>query len=123
MINNNKRKITPYPIYSPSGTSTTLQSSNANIEVFKGKPFYCGLSSLPTTKGNFLPTTKSNCYFNHIIGLPVKNDIVHEIYDYEIEMQDAIEQNQHVWIKKARGIGPTEFLTRYLSWKALSLQS
>ena len=33
---------------------------------------------------------------------------------------DTIEQNQNIWIKKARGLGVTTFLIRYLAWKILS---
>lgn len=99
MSNSNRsRKINPYPIHS-NNNSDTILLSDYKIDVFKDKTFL---------------------EFNDIIGLPVKNGIEHPIYDYELEMQDAIEQNQHVWIKKARGIGATELLIRYLSWKALS---
>lgn len=99
MSNSNRsRKINPYPIHS-NNNSDTILLSDYKIDVFKDKTFL---------------------EFNDIIGLPVKNGIEHPIYDYELEMQDVIEQNQHVWIKKARGIGATELLIRYLSWKALS---
>jgi hypothetical protein len=83
---------------------------HANLDIFLGKSFYCGLS---------LPTTKGNCCFNHIIGLPVKNNIVHEIYDYEIDVINKIEKNRNIWIKKASGIGLTELILRYLTWKIL----
>jgi hypothetical protein len=55
-----------------------------------------------------------------MIGMPKKNDEVHPLYDYELEFKDIIESNQHVWTKKARGIGATTFLTRYLGWLAVS---
>src|SRR4249919_2458161 len=90
-------------------------SDNSSLKIFEGVSFWCGNPISKSTKYD-----KVNCCFNHIIGLPIKNGIEHPIYDYELEMQEAIESNQHVWIKKARGIGATEFLIRYLSWKALS---
>src|SRR5206468_5875468 len=77
---------------------------------FIGKPFWCG---------NFTKN-EIDCCFNHIIGLPVKNGIEHPIYDYELEFINVIETKQHTWCKKARGIGATEMLIRYLAWKALS---
>lgn len=86
----------PYPFYN---TANPLLEDPIQLDIFKGKTFL---------------------EFNDAIGLPIKNGVQHPIYDYEIEMQEAIENNQHVWIKKARGIGATEFLIRYLSWKALS---
>jgi hypothetical protein len=79
--------------------------------VFLDKPFWCEDDKF---------TGFRDCCFNHMIGLPVKNGIQHPIYDYELEFIKAIEDNQHTWCKKARGIGATEMLIRYLSWKALS---
>ena len=38
------------------------------------------------------------------------------IFDYELEIKKAIEDNQHLWCKKARGIGFTTFMIRYLAW-------
>jgi len=65
-------------------------------------------------------TNRDHCCFNHIIGLPVKNGKEHPIYDYEEDIIDRVENNQHIWIKKSRGIGATELMLRYLSWRCLS---
>jgi len=51
--------------------------------------------------------------------LPIKNGQEFPIFDYEKLIFDAIEDNQNIWIKKARGIGVTTFLIRYLAWKVL----
>ena len=56
--------------------------------------------------------TNGNCCFNHIIGLPQKNGQEYPLFDYEKFVIDAIENNQHIWIKKARGIGITELILR-----------
>ena len=64
--------------------------------------------------------TNGNCCFNHIIGLPIKNGKEYPIFEYEKLIYDTIEQNQNIWIKKARGLGVTTFLIRYLVWKILS---
>ncbi|MDR4512607.1 MAG: hypothetical protein MRJ93_12985 [Nitrososphaeraceae archaeon] len=64
--------------------------------------------------------TQANCCFNHIIGLPQKNDKEYPLFDSEKLVIDAIENNQHIWIKKARGIGITELILRYLAWKCMS---
>jgi hypothetical protein len=58
--------------------------------------------------------------FNEVIGLPRKNDKEYPIFDYEIDILKAIRNNQHVWIKKARGLGVTEIVLRYLAWECLS---
>ena len=55
-----------------------------------------------------------------MIGLPLKNDEEHPLYDYEHEIYDALETGKHVWVKKSRGIGVTEFVLRYLTWKIVS---
>jgi hypothetical protein len=93
----------PYPFYNTTNSLLVLENP------FSGKPFYCYDDAFRGIR---------DCCFNHQIGLPIKNGIRHPIHDYEQEIQQAIENNQHVWIKKARGIGATEFLIRYLSWKA-----
>jgi hypothetical protein len=56
--------------------------------------------------------TNGNCCFNHIICSPQKNGQEYPLFDYEKFVIDAIENNQHIWIKKARGIGITELILR-----------
>ena len=75
------------------------------------RPFWC---KNPESKA------RDECCFNHIIGLPYKNKKEHPIYDYEENIIKDLEENQHLWIKKARGIGATELMLRYLAWKCLS---
>ena len=87
-----------------------MQDHADDLNVFLDKPFYCG---------DNITSDKPNCCFNHIIGLPLKNDKEHPIYDYELDVIKAIEQNRNVWIKKASGIGVTTLLLRYLVWKIL----
>lgn len=59
------------------------------------------------------------CCYNHSIGLPRKNDIPKPLFDYEKEIYDALQQTKYVWIKKATGLGITEFTLRYISWLCL----
>jgi len=42
------------------------------------------------------------------------------MYDYEMLVFNSIQQFQHTWIKKARGLGITELILRYLAWACLS---
>lgn len=56
------------------------------------------------------------CCFNHCIGLPHKNGIPLPIFDYESMIIDTIEDNDRIWIKKARGLGITELIIRYIVW-------
>jgi len=107
----------PYPIHSPTITTSLSDNAGNDLQVFEGKPFWIWDK---TKHDNEYTKTNGNCCFNHMIGLPMKNGIAHPMYDYELEFKEVIENNQHIWTKKARGIGATTFLTRYLAWRALS---
>ena len=86
----------------------TLASFDANLSnIFRNKPFYFEIEE---NNHNGI-----NCCFNHMIGLPLKNDNEYPLFDYEKLIFDAIEENKHVWIKKSRGIGGTELVLRYLA--------
>lgn len=68
---------------------------------------------------------KTFLQFNEVIGLPRKDTVEQDnkefpIFDYEIDVVKAIRNNQHIWIKKARGLGITELVLRYLAWACLS---
>jgi hypothetical protein len=41
------------------------------------------------------------------------------LFDFQAIIFDTVERNQNVWIKKARGLGLTTFILRYLAWKIL----
>ena len=91
-----QKKIVPYPFNLQANNPLVAESNR--LDIFKGKTFL---------------------EFNEIIGLPVKNGKEHPIYDYEIDVIDKIEKNRNIWIKKASGIGATELILRYLTWKCL----
>ena len=79
--------------------------------------------------------TKGNCCFNHIIGLPTKGRIEKPIFDYEKILYDSLLTNEHsntnvlnhnhtfkqkhLWVKKATGLGVTEFFLRLMAWLCL----
>ena len=85
----------------------TARTQDQALEILRGKPFW-------VTEHNF-----KDCCFNCIIAWPRKNNTAFPIFDYEELIFSTIEQNQNIWIKKARGIGVTTFLIRYLVWKVL----
>jgi hypothetical protein len=77
---------------------------------FKDMLFYCGQH----------PSRRPECCFNHTVGLPRKNDQELPIFDYELGLLRDLEAGQkYLCIKKARGIGITEFFLRYMTWLAL----
>ncbi len=60
--------------------------------------------------------TNGDCCFNHIIGLPQKHGEDKPLYDYEQLIFDALVNNNssHIWIKKAAGLGISEFILRFM---------
>ena len=76
-------------------------------------------------------TTKGYCCFNHIIGLPKKEVVEKPIFDYEKLLYDSLLCNnysnilnhnfkhKHIWVKKATGLGVTEFFLRLMAWLCL----
>ena len=102
------------------GSSTNSESGNKNknsLSIFLNKPFWIWDKEKHDIE--FL-ISNGNCCFNHIVGLPVKNDKEYPIFDFQKLIYDAVQQDQNIWILKARGIGITTFLIRYLAWKILS---
>jgi hypothetical protein len=64
--------------------------------------------------------TKSNCCFWHVIGLPQKDGHDMPLLPYQRTLYQALQTYKHIWIKKSRGIGVTEFLLRYIAWRCCS---
>jgi hypothetical protein len=71
--------------------------------------------------------TNGDCCFNHTIGLPLKDGNDKPLYDYEriifdtlvIQNSNANPVNKHLWIKKATGLGISEFMLRFMAWLCL----
>ena len=70
---------------------------------------------------------KGECCFNHIIGLPQKDGIDKPLYNYEEIIFDSLvtydgntnSYRKHLWIKKATGLGVSEFMLRFMAWLCL----
>ena len=72
--------------------------------------------------------TDGDCCFNHIIGLPSKDTVDKPLYDYEKVIFNCLvtqddnsnsSNNKHLWIKKATGLGVSEFMLRFIAWLCL----
>jgi hypothetical protein len=86
-----------------------LGSNSANeFELLKGLQFY-----------DWQHLYSSNT-FNHAIGLPQKNGSPMPLFDYEQMLFEILGNHKHVWIKKATGLGVTEFMLRYMAWLCFS---
>jgi hypothetical protein len=68
---------------------------------------------------------------DHIIGLPTKDGLEKPIFDYQELLYEALLspdicnplnhgfKDKHLWIKKATGLGVTEFFLRFMAWLCL----
>jgi len=75
--------------------------------------------------------TRGYCCFNHVIGLPKKEVTDKPMFDYERSLYDALLvpensnplshdfKHKHLWVKKATGLGVTEFMLRLMVWLCL----
>ena len=71
---------------------------------------------------------KGDCCLNHIIGLPRKDGIGKPLFDYEKLLYSSLQlpefynpskhnlKEKHLWVKKATGLGVTEFMLRLMAW-------
>ena len=68
--------------------------------------------------------TNGECRFNHVCGLPTKDKKEYPLFDYEKLLYDSLTisessslfKNKHLWVKKATGLGVTEFMLRIIAW-------
>jgi hypothetical protein len=80
----------------------------SQLESLRGLPFYDW--NKPNVTNDF----------NHVIGLPKKNGKEYPLFDYELSLFNALNEHKHVWVKKATGLGITEFILRYMAWLCFS---
>ena len=76
------------------------------FEQLQGLPFYDWLTDNGVS--NRITT------FNNVIGLPQKNGRPMPLFDYEQMLFNTLLNHKHVWIKKATGLGITEYMLRYI---------
>jgi hypothetical protein len=66
--------------------------------------------------------TDGDCCFNHIVGLPQKDGNDKPLYNYEQLIFDSLvthNRSKNIWIKKATGLGVSEFMLRFMAWLCL----
>jgi hypothetical protein len=125
-------------VQSESESGSSLEPPE--LQKLRGKPFWHWDMSLHREKHRI---DKGICCFNHIIGLPTKDGIEKPIFDYEKVLYDALLKPEylnsipssptcepgyiahpfklkHLWVKKATGLGVTEFMLRFMAWLCLS---
>jgi hypothetical protein len=102
------------------------QQESTHKELFerlKGKPFWIWDKQQHKLEDI---RTDGDCCFNHIIGLPQKDGLDRPLYDYEQIIFDSLvtqvsdpNHSKHLWIKKATGLGISEFMLRFMAWLCL----
>jgi hypothetical protein len=101
------------------------QQQSRLFERLQNKPFW--IWNIEEHKQQDI-NTNGDCCFNHIIGLPQKDGNDKPLYDYEEIIFDALvtedgntnsHDNKHLWIKKATGLGISEFMLRFMAWLCL----
>jgi hypothetical protein len=111
-----------------SSTLGISQQQTRLFDICKDKPFW--IWDIQEHKLEDF-STKGECCFNHIIGLPTKEGLEKPMFDYEKILYDSLLnpesyntlnyrfKNKHLWIKKATGLGVTEFFLRLMTWLCL----
>jgi hypothetical protein len=105
-------------------TAAAVQQQYRLFERLNNKPFW--IWDVEEHKQEDI-RTKGDCCFNHIIGLPQKNSIHKPLYYYEKMIFDSLatqngnasSNGKHFWIKKATGLGISEFMLRFMAWLCL----
>jgi hypothetical protein len=100
--------------------SSELETKIDSITQYTSKPYF----RQALKRQHKLEDIKTNgdCCFNHIIGLPQKDGADKALYDYEQIIFDSLitqNSNKHLWIKKATGLGVSEFMLRFMAWLCL----
>ncbi len=57
-----------------------------------------------------------DCCFNHIIGLPKKDDVDKPLFPYQKIILDTLDKTRYLYVLKAAGLGISELLLRYMSY-------
>jgi hypothetical protein len=93
-----------------------IKLQSERFAIFRDKLFW--IENIDKHKAEDI-RTKGLCCFNHIIGLPKKDGIEKPIFDYEMQLVNALDSSKNIFIKKARGLGITELLLRYMAYLAV----
>ena len=121
------------------GTSTAESNQQLLLQKLRGKPFWeWGMKEHKRMD----VTHNGNCCMQHIIGLPKKDGIEKPLFDYENLLYRALLtpgylnsspssltrkpdnvmhsfKEKHLFVKKATGLGITEFFLRFMAWLCL----
>ena len=113
-------KMLPYQLHQKLRQAQQIESSSSNLSVLRGLTFFG--SGIKRSIGNERMRTNGKCCFNHVVGLPQKDIKNIHLFDYEKILYDSLMsidgsfKDKHLWVKKATGLGVTEFMLRMMAW-------
>jgi hypothetical protein len=119
---------------------TTAEANQILLQKLRGKPFWYWHDPYKHKQSDI--KNKGDCCFNHIIGLPWKNNEEKPLFDYEKILYRALLlpgylnshpklhtadagnvmypfKEKHLWVKKSTGLGCSEFFLRLMAWLCL----
>jgi hypothetical protein len=94
-------------------------TSSSSLSVLQGLPFWIWDKEIHRQRAAAI---NGNCCFNHVCGLPTKDKKEYPLFDYEKILYDSLMsvdgsfKDKHLWVKKATGLGVTEFMLRVMAW-------
>jgi hypothetical protein len=111
--------VIPYQRHQKKRQRNQKQESSFDFSDLSGKPFWIWDK---VEHLRLAEETNEHCCFNHIVGLPQKDKTKYPLFDYEKLLYDTIMilsndfKDKHLWVKKATGLGVTEFMLRLMAW-------
>jgi hypothetical protein len=112
----------PYQLHQKLRAAQAQQqgiTSSSSLSVLRGLPFW--LWDQQQHREEHI-RTNGQCCFNHVVGLPQKDKKEYPLFDYEKLLYDTLLcvdgdfKDRHLWVKKATGLGVTEFMLRLMAW-------
>jgi len=113
----------PYQLHHKAKRQNQKQTLSSNLSVLHGLEFW-----IWNKEEHLIQAQASNgkCCFNHVCGLPTKDGKEYPLFEYERILYDYLLTNEgsfkdkHLWVKKATGLGVTEFMLRLMAWLCTS---
>ena len=109
----------PYQLHQKLRAAQQETSSSSELDKLRGLPFWIWNQEQHLVKAR---ETNGQCRFNHVVGLPTKDKREMPLFDYEQLLYDSLLnkegsfKDKHLFVKKATGIGATEFMLRLMGW-------
>ena len=114
----------PYQLHQKLRQAQQQTRSSSSLSILKGKVFWHWDKERHTQE---YIRTNGQCCFNHVVGLPQKDKKEYPLFDYEKIIYDELMsstrankitdfKDKHLWVKKATGLGVTEFMLRLMAW-------